>query len=288
MDYRHSALNRLEQAEDLDEPVRFARSWGWAALAALAMAMGVMVLWAFLGTIPHTTTVPGILIHPDGGFPVQSTVAGQLVRLSDGLKEGAEVRAGQLVAEVTTPDRQVIRVDAPADGTVTEVLAHAGQVVTAGSTIVIADAAEGKALSAVLYAAPQDASAITVGQSVDLAVASAPQPEFGLLRGTVTDISPVPQGQAQIAALLGDDDLAARFTPGGRQAVKVTVRLTLAGDEEKGSGRGKDAQTSGSSSLPPHFVWSNGAAPPFPVASRTLVTGSVHLPDSRPVDWLGA
>ncbi|GAA2679995.1 HlyD family efflux transporter periplasmic adaptor subunit [Streptomyces lunalinharesii] len=272
MEYRRNALARLEQPEELDVPVRFAHSGGWLALGMLVVALLAGVGWAFVGTIPRSATGAGILTHPHGGFPVTSTAAGQLVSIGDNLAVGKTINAGDVVAQVVTPDQQRVDVQAAASGVVTSVAAHNGQVVTANTPLAIAEPASDAdaQLVAVLYLPPGSIAGIAVGQQVDLTVASAPPPKYGSMRGTVAAVGNVPESRAQIASFLADEDLAARFAQ-STQPVRVVVQLTPA------KGR-----------TPTGLVWSNGAEPPFPLPSRSLVSGSVHLAGLRPVDWFGS
>ncbi|MFF8430623.1 HlyD family efflux transporter periplasmic adaptor subunit [Streptomyces sp. NPDC016566] len=269
MQYRRNALARLEQPEELDVPVRYARSGGWLALGALAVTLLAGVGWAFAGTLARTATGPGILTHAHGSFALTSTTAGQLASTGDNLVVGRTVSAGDVVAQVVTPDQDLVDVRAAASGMVTSVAVRKGQVVTTDTSLAIAEpvSAADEPLVAALYLPPGDIEGIAVGQQVNLTVAIAAPPKYGHVRGTVASIGKAPESRAQIAAFLADEDLAERFTR-TTQPVQVLVKLTHA------KSRGRTG-----------LVWSNGAKPPFRIPSRSLVTGSVHLADLHPVDW---
>jgi len=269
MEYRRNALARLEQPEELDVPVRYAHSGGWLALGVLLVTLLAGVGWAFAGTISRTVTGPGILTHAQGSFAVTSTAAGQLVLTGDKLAVGKTVNAGDVVAQVVTPDQQLVDVRAAAPGVVTSVDVHKGQVVAADTSLAIVEPVSGAddPLVAALYLPPGDIGQIAVGQQVDLTVASAALPKYGHVRGTVASIGKLPESRTQIASFLADEDLAERLAR-TMQPVQVLVKLTPS----------KSRNRTG-------LVWSNGAEPPFKIASRTLVTGSVHLAGLHPVDW---
>lgn len=248
MEFRRKAVKRLEEPEELDSPIRLATSRGWIGLAAVTLAMAVGLVWACVASIARVTHAEGILTNPKGSFPVQSTVAGQIIRLTDSLQVGRAIQAGSAVAEVTTNDRGPVVVNAGVSGRVTAVYARPGQVIGAGTTLAMTEP-DGAGPAAVLYVPSPNAVGLRVGENADLTALATPQPG-GRLRGTIASLGVVPESRLQIAAFLGDADLAARFTH-GMPPVKVVVRLA-----------------DGGASLPP----------------RTLLAATIRLGSIRPIE----
>jgi multidrug resistance efflux pump len=257
MRYRDNALAQLEQAEELDLPVRYVRARNWAALLALALAVAAGLTWASTGAMTRTALGEGVLIHGQGAFPVESPVGGVVARVDDNLAPGRSVQAGTPVVELTTGEDQHVTVPVPTvvGGLVTAVLVRKGQVVSAGTTLAVVEPVSGPddGLEAVLYLSPQAAGGVAVGQPVDLTVQGAAANPRSRLRGTVASVGAAAQTRSEIAAFLSDEDLAARFAQDA-PAVKVVVRLP--------------EQT------------------PAALAPRQLVSGTVHLAPVRLADWL--
>jgi biotin carboxyl carrier protein len=249
MEFRRKAVKRLEEPEELDMPIRLATSRGWIGLAAVALAMAVGLVWACVASLARVTHAEGILTNPKGSFPVQSTVAGEIIRLTDALQVGATIQAGSAVAEVMTNDRGPVFVNAGVSGRVTAVYARPGQVIGTGTTLVMTEPNDGAGLAAVLYVPSPNAVGLRVGENADLTALSTPQ-LGGRLRGTVESVGAESESRQQIAAFLGDGDLAVRFTQ-GVSPVKVVVRLA-----------------GGGTSLPP----------------RTLLAATIRIGSIRPIE----
>ncbi|MFI8823467.1 HlyD family efflux transporter periplasmic adaptor subunit [Streptomyces sp. NPDC053431] len=267
MQFRQKALSKLQSPEELDLPVRFARPQGRLVLAVTVLVTAVAAFWAFTGTVTSELGAPGILVHAEGRYLLQSPVAGQVTGVL--VAEGRPVSAGQPLVVVRTEqgDRPVRAVAA---GRVTALFARTGTVVTTGADVATVERVTGPddPLVAVLYVpAGGDASSIQVGASVDLNVRSVARDRYGVLRGRVTAVGRAPQTRAQIGGFLGDDGLAAEFT---RQGSPVAVLVALKRSSATESG----------------YAWSSADGPPYPVDSGTPVSGSVHLSSQRPVDWL--
>jgi hypothetical protein len=224
----------------------------WLAVVVLLLAVAAGGIWAVMGSLPRSVTAPGVLTRPQGAHALYSTAAGQIAAVL--VRPGQAVGAGAPVASLTgDATRTVVR--AVAAGQVAEVLVAVGQFVDAGAVLARVDTVEpgDDRLVAVLYVPSDSGASIGAGADVDLAV-PAPGGAPGRFRGVVASVGEGPETRAQISQFLGGDgDLADRLAGQG-SPVKVVVEVT---------GR-----------------------PPYRLGSRTLVAGTVHLPDIRPVDWL--
>jgi biotin carboxyl carrier protein len=264
--FRQKALSKLQSPEELDLPVRFARPQGRLVMAVTVIVMAAASFWALTGSVSSKLSAQGILTHAEGSYVLQSPVAGQVIRvLAD---EGELLSPGAPLLRVSTEQGER-EVPAVAGGQVTAVIARVGSVITAGADVAtlehVSDPDE--PLVAVLYLPGDNGSTISPGSSVDLSLQSVPREQFGVLRGRVVAVGGAPQTQQQISSFLGDSQLAAHFSQEGNP-VAVVVRLERSADTESG------------------YTWSSADGPPFAIASRTPVTGSVHLSSERPVDWL--
>ncbi|MFD9858770.1 HlyD family efflux transporter periplasmic adaptor subunit [Streptomyces alboflavus] len=265
MQFRQQALSKLQSPEELDVPVRYARPQGLLVLAVTLVVMAAAGVWAVTGSVPSTLRAPGILTHGQGSYVLQSPVTGQVTRVL--AKEGKRLAAGAPVLEVRTEQGDKA-VRAIAAGRVTTLAARIGTVVTTGSDVATLERVAGTddPLLAMLYV-PADSAALPVGTSVDLAVQSAPTAEYGKLRGRVQAVGRAAQSRQKITGFLGDKELAGQFTQDG-PPVAVVVRLEKSTRTKSG------------------YAWSTADGPPFPLDSMTPATGTFHLAEQRPIDWL--
>ncbi|MGA5064447.1 HlyD family efflux transporter periplasmic adaptor subunit [Streptomyces exfoliatus] len=266
MQFRRNALSKLQAPEELDVPVRFARPQGRLVLAVTVVVMAAAGVWALTGTVTSKLTAPGLLTHAEGTYLLQSPVAGQVTEVL--AEEGRPVAPGAPVLTVRT-DRGDRPVRAVAGGRVTTLHARLGSVLTTGADVAAVERVTDPdaPLVAVLYLPGDTAATVRVGARVDLGVQSVPRDRFGVLRGRVASVGRTPQSAAQLGSFLGDAGLAARFS---RQGDPVAVLVTLDRSPATASG----------------YAWSSADGPPHAPASRTPVTGAVHLAAQRPVDWL--
>ncbi|MEU6486925.1 HlyD family efflux transporter periplasmic adaptor subunit [Streptomyces sp. NPDC046887] len=267
MQFRQQALSRLQSPEEIDLPVRLARPQGLLVLSVTLLAVAAAALWAVTGTVSATVRAPAVLTHGQGGYVLQSPVTGQVTGAL--VEEGDRVAQGAPLFELRTAEgaRSVVR--APAPGRVTALASGIGTVVTTGADLASVErvAHPDDPLTAVVYVPADRAASLAPGAAVDLTVDSAPVQRYGVLRGQVREVGRTPQSRQRITAFLGSGELAAELSRDGRP-VAVLVRLTEAPRTASG------------------YAWSASDGPGRPLESMTLASGSVHLPDQHPIDWL--
>ncbi|WP_329315195.1 MULTISPECIES: HlyD family efflux transporter periplasmic adaptor subunit [unclassified Streptomyces] len=266
MQFRQKALSKLQSPEELDLPVRFARPQGRFVLAVTVLVMTAAGFWAFTGSVSSKQSAPGILTRAEGSYLLQSPFSGQVTAVV--AKEGQLLSPGAPLLQVAT-DQGERTVRVVAGGRVTSLVAKTGAVLTTGADVATVERVKNAddPLVAVLYLPAASGAEIRPGASVDLNVQSVPQQRFGVLRGRVKEVGRAPQTGAQLAGFLGDTRLAAEFA---RQGDPVAVLVQLERSSATASG----------------YRWSSADGPPYALDSTTRVTGAVHLPAQRPVDWL--
>ena len=266
MQFRQQALSKLQSGDDIDLPVRFARPQGWLVLTVTVLVMAAASVWAVTGTVSSTLTAPGLLTHAQGGYVLQSPVAGQVTEVL--AKEGDRVAADTPLLELRTPQGTGL-VRTLAAGRLTALAAGIGSVVTVGAEVAAVERVQGPddPLKAVVYLSAENAPNVPVGASVDLTVQSVAQREHGVLRGRVESVGRIAQSRQQIAAFLGSGQLAEEFVRQGR-TLPVLVRLERAPGTASG------------------YAWSSAGGPPYRLASMTPLSGVVRLAEQHPIDWL--
>lgn len=266
MQFRQQALSKLQSSDDIDLPVRFARPQGLLVLTVTVLVMAAASVWAVTGTVSSTLTAPGLLTHAQGGYVLQSPIAGQVTEVL--AKEGDRIPAGTPLLELRTPEGTGT-VRTLAAGRLTALVAGIGTVVTVGADVAAVErvARADDPLKAVVYLPADGAPPVPVGAAVDLTVQSVARQQYGVLRGRVESVGRAAQSRQQMAAFLGSGQLAEQFARQGR-TLPVLVRL----EREPGTASG--------------FAWSSAGGPPFRPASMTPLSGVVQLAEQHPVDWL--
>ncbi|MET9428296.1 HlyD family efflux transporter periplasmic adaptor subunit [Streptomyces sp. NPDC003036] len=266
MQFRQKALSKLQSPEEIDLPVRFARPQGLLVLTVTVLAVIAASVWAVTGSVSSTLSAPGILTHAQGSYILQSPVSGQVVDVR--AKEGEYVTDDAPLVEVRTPEGTAV-VRAIAAGRLTALVATIGSVVTTGADVAAVERAgrEDDPLMAVLYVPADRGAAVPVGASVDLTVQSVPAQQYGVLRGRVEAVGRTAQTRQRITAFLGSGQLGEEFSRQG-PPVSVLVRLERSSSTKTG------------------YAWSTSDGPSYPLDSMTLTTGSVHLAEQHPIDWL--
>jgi multidrug efflux pump subunit AcrA (membrane-fusion protein) len=265
MQFRFKALQRMREPDELDTVILLANPRGWIAAFVVLIVVAGACVWAFAGQIPRTLTASGLLTHPLGVSQLQTMFTGQISQLSVVPEE--RVTAGQTVMSVTDPAGQTHPVVSPFTGTVISVATTAGQVVSAGSTVLTVERtdAPGDHLLAMVFVPASQAIGVRPGDPVDIAVSSDPAPVFGLLRGRVVSVSPYPLTQGALDTLLGGD-LAARSFATVTDPQLVVIDMVR--DPKTASG----------------YAWTSAAGPPGGLRSQVTVTASINLGSERPVN----
>src|SRR4051794_5073357 len=263
MQMRARALERRRLPDELDRMLTVASSPAWLAVAALAMALIGLVVWAFAGSLPRQVEGSGVL-NAGSPSPVQSTVTGQVEQVN--IHAGQTVLEGQIVLSVRGSLQQQ-RVVSRFRGRVASVEIAPGQFVRPGTPLYTLVPERQGDVDALVFLSGDDGATVTRGMKVNLQVASAPPSAFGVARGRVVDVSPSPASHAALNALLGNPDLAGTFE---RNGPPVVARVRLERDASTRSG----------------LRWSTKDGPPFKLQPGVSVKAQIIQASERPADVL--
>ena len=266
MQFRQQALSKLQSPEELDLPVRFARPQGWLVLCVTVVVMAAASFWAVTGSVSSTVSAPGILTHARGSYVLQSPVAGQvtgvLAEQGQNLAAGAPLLEGPYPAGGPGRTHHRSRPGDRADGRHRSGSRGRSRRGERG-------AQRGRRQSA-------GGDAVRTRRQRCGCPGRRPRRPHGPFRAGPAVRGAAGQGdrgrrvaqtRQQISGFLGDSQLGEQFSQHGRP-LAVLVRLDRSSATKSG------------------YRWSSADGPPYPVDSMTLTTGSVHLADQRPIDWL--
>ena len=268
MDFRRKALDSLRAPDELDAPVRLARSQAWVSLLVVAVVMAAGVVWCCIGEVPRTVSGTGILTYPLGISALQGSYSGDVGTIF--AQTDTIVPAGTPVLSIVSPSGATQLVRSPFAGIVTSVLVTSGQYVNPGTTLLDIERTDtpDSHLLARIYVSAAQAVDLQPGDNVALNVSSAPAQAFGILRGTVTSVDAFPETPEQILDFLGGNALLGKSFLSNGDPIGVNVTLTVNSSTNSG------------------FQWSTKAGPPFQLQSQTLVSASVSIPGERPIHWV--
>jgi hypothetical protein len=267
MSFRFKALARQRQVDELDTPTVLTSTRGWLALLCLAVVTLAGVAWAVFGRLPQTVSVTGVISGPDGTTQVQSLYSGLVTAVH--ASAGSQVEAGQDIAVVTDTlggSHQVVSIFS---GQLISMEVTEGEVIGTGSTVAVIERGTpgDQQRVAMLFASPGQAAGIAPGESVGLAVASAPSVAFGLLRGRVIAVSKFPLTAAELSGMFEG------IIPAGSLAADAGELLVTVGlQRDSGTASG--------------YSWTTAAGPPEALPMAVSATGTVTLGEQAPMAML--
>ena len=230
------------------------------ALIGLCLVVVAIVVWALFGRVPQTVSGFGYVVPAQGFTEVGTTV--------NGLVETVEVRPGQRViqgeelARVANVGGDIESLKSPVDAIVTGVVAIKGRITEPGDPMIYLQPA-GAALNVKTFIAVRDSYAINVGASAAVSPADAPRAaQYGVIRGTVTNLSPTPVSAERISFIVGGNASLVDYFLASGPVVEVTVELL------------QDPST------PSGYSWSIGQGPDVEINAGSLSTVTVLLRDS--------
>jgi len=154
-------------------------------------------------------------------------------------------------------------VKAPIAGTVTEIAASLGDVVSTGTPIVRI-ASHGSNEDALLFVSPREGKRIRQGYSVNVEPSVVKKEEVGTALGKVQSVSDLPVSAAAIQAMLHNEKLVEQFSSDGPP---VLVRAHMLDDP----------------STPSRLAWTSGRGPAFAIEPGTMVAATITVREQAPV-----
>ena len=157
----------------------------------------------------------------------------------------------------------------PYDGYVLETSVVTGQIVGAGNRLGTIEAEDSNAeLESIVYFADKDGKQIKPGMNVQITPSVVKRERYGGIVGVVTKVSPFPVTTQEIAAIVGNEDLAK--TVAGDNGARVQVFVKLQEDSTTSSG----------------YKWSSSKGPSLKVSSGTTTLVRVKVGEVAPISYI--
>lgn len=267
--FRHEALARLNDIDELDRLVTVTHPRAWLTLGAVAALIITAVVWASIGRLATTVSGEGMLLRGGHTLRVVSPYGGQLATLDVGL--GDRVSVGQPVATVAVSESQAAGSSAPAEvvspysGVVDSLQAYAGQYLAPGAPLVSIEPTD-EPLLVTLYLPDEVGKKVRPGLKAQIIPSTVNVEEYGYLRGVVVFVAVLPSTPESMAAVLQNDFLVQQFSAAG-PTLRVQARLIEA-----------PANPSG-------YAWSSSRGPDAKISSGTACSARIVLSEDAPITY---
>ena len=267
--FRHEALARLNDIDELDRLVTVTHPRAWLTLGAVAALIITAVVWASIGKLATTVSGEGMLLRGGHTLRVVTPYAGQLAKLDVGL--GDRVSVGQTVATIAVSDSQAAGPSAPAEvvsaysGVVDSLQAYAGQYLAPGAPLVSIEPTD-EPLLVTLYLPDEVGKKVRPGQKAQIIPSTVNVEEYGYLRGVVIFVAILPSTPESMAAVLQNDYLVQQFS-----AVGPTLRI--------------QAKLIEAPANPSGYAWSSSHGPDMQISSGTACSARIVLSEDAPITY---
>ncbi len=154
---------------------------------------------------------------------------------------------------------------AEVNGVVTEIRHYKGDIVNSGESIFSIELESSRTnLTAILYVPASKGKSVWTGMPIKISPSTAKKELYGRMVGTVTFVSPYPESEAAMKAML-HNDLLIRMLTADEPVIRVVARLKLDPNSDSG------------------FVWTSGKGPHYRIQGGTLCEGNIEVETHSPL-----
>lgn len=236
----------------------------WLALVGFVILIAAGLVWGVLGRAADQVTGIGVMLPSEGLYDLSSPTPGIVRGIT--AHSGDSVTGDEVVVWLEQADGQVREVRSAIDGTIVAVLVKLGTFVDAGSPVATIEPA-GSDLQVAMYVGAADGKQITPGMTAFIAPSTAPSSQYGMMKGTVSEVSGLTVSAEQYAVTLGQGSPLIDVLLARGPALEVVVILERANN-------------------PSGFAWTSSNGPDFPITSGTLADASVVIDESSPAEQI--
>jgi HlyD family secretion protein len=156
-----------------------------------------------------------------------------------------------------------------ATGTVIEILANQGNLLTPGTTLMrIEQTHETESLECNIYVRSTEGKRVVPGMKVKISPSTVEVEEYGFIVGTVTYVSQYPASFQGMVRILGNKDITQAFMTQGAPPISIRVSLDKSKDTYSG------------------YQWTSGSGPQTKIKTGTICTAKIEVNSKRPIELL--
>ena len=264
-------MDKLSSPERLDRMIPVVSPSFWISMIGCGIVIAAALIWACIGKIPDIAAAPGIYTGSHRVYSVAAQTDGILSEICVSVGERAE--EGQTIAVIQMQDSAGEKtnlsdreVKASKSGTVTEIVASEGSLVSDGTELVrIAGEGSTDENTVILFAPLAVGKKVFPGMPVKIHPTTVNEQEYGHMEGTVTHVDDFAASSDSINSILGNDTLTDYFT---RSGPVVVITCSLKKDDGTVSG----------------FWWSGAKGKDLTLNQDTILSVDVITDTKRPVE----
>lgn len=264
--YRKSSLERISSPEQLDQALKVTTPMSWLALAAITVVIIVTVVWSFLGTIPETVTVRGIVSPVVGSAAVYTEYGGKVTSIQ--VHEGWEVKKGDVIMYYLNSDHERVALESSQAGVVTNIILKEGDEFTPGVEVIRIRPQIESSQMVVCYVPIADVKKLKLEMTANISLDSLDSRSYGHMVARIDLIDTNPASTSGMTYVLGaNNQLDSLFNANG-SVVAVTCQLYP--DKRSVSG----------------YYWSTDKGDSVVVENYSLVTAKIVTKNVPPITKL--
>lgn len=218
-----SAVATSQASDELDRVLRTTNPRGWVAVAATAAVIAIVIVWAFVATIPSVARAPGVLVVPAHKIHVTAPAAGTVLAINALPGQALAVGDPLLVLKTRGARGEEVVVRATGAGELDQVRVVQGDVIDADTVVAAISPWAGRQSPVVVcLVAASQAGTFPVGSGVTVEWAETSQTQPGTVRSVAGD----PADEVELAELFGGaEEAKQQLAAFGGVPVPVTVQL---------------------------------------------------------------
>ncbi|HET8927430.1 MAG TPA: HlyD family efflux transporter periplasmic adaptor subunit [Microbacterium sp.] len=251
-------------AEHVEQRLQVTTPRMWLALVGFVILIVAGLVWGILGRAADQVEGVGVMLPSDGLYELSSPAAGIVRGIT--AQNGDTVTTGEQVLSLEQADGQIREVRSAIDGSIVALLVKLGSYLDAGTVIASIEPA-GSDLQVVVFVGAAAGKQITTGMTAYIAPSTAPAAQYGMMKGTVTEVSSLTVSADQLEVTLGTHSPLIDVLLARGPALEVVVQLERA-------------------ATPSGFAWTASNGPNFPITSGTPVDASVVIDQSSPLQQI--
>ena len=264
--YRKSSIEKLSSPEQLDKAIRITSSFSWLVIIGVFIIVVIVSVWAFIGRLPETQTVSGVIVDKSDVYAVYSNKTGTVVDVKK--RSGDKVAAGEVIAVAKASNGSNFEIKANESGIMTDILLNDDMKVYSGNEIARMTPNIADENLIVCYVPISVGEQIKKDMEVKVYPISVDSQKYGHMEATVEQVGEHAVSASNMQYILGNDNmLSDQFL---QQGPVVSVVCRIKTDKSTTSG----------------YYWTNTDGKDVRVPNGTLISAKVITKSEAPIKKL--
>lgn len=264
--YRKSSIEKLSNPDQLDKTITVTSPMSWIALISVVLIIVAVMVWAFIGTIPTTISIEGIIVDTENIGAYHSNKSGVVAELM--IKPGDIVEKGQSIAKIKTTSGDSHTVVATANGTISAQLAQVGDNVALGTEIARYTPQSSGDMAVVCYVPVATAQQLKDGMKVLVYPSSIDSQKYGHIEAEIESIGEYAVSSGNMWYVLGADNLVADQFLSNGPVISVVCKLKTDSSTKSG------------------FLWTSQNAKNIIIPNGTFASTKIVVDECAPISKL--